>query len=78
MPPSLVWELALVECPISVDPVWMVLTGCHRIVHGISFWEIPAAFNVALLDDRSQMGGWDLFMICSPLLCIGRVCMLSE
>ena len=37
MPPGLVWELALVKCPITMELVWMVMTHYCHIVHVISF-----------------------------------------
>ena len=69
MPPGFVWELALVECPISMDLVWMVMTRCCRI--GYFAFSFLCGFGVTHKNDRSSMGG---VMIWSPCLCIGGVC----
>ena len=61
MPPGSVWELALVECPVPMDLVWMVMTRCCRRSCILSFL---CGFGVALGDERSHMGG---VLICSPL-----------
>ena len=57
MPPSFVWALAQVECPINMDLVWMVMTHCYCGVCIISFF--VCGFSVALRDDRSHMGESD-------------------
>ena len=54
MPPGSVWELALVECPIPMDLVWMVMTRCYRCGY---FFHVMCGFGVALGDERSHMGG---------------------
>ena len=57
MPPSFVWELALVECPVAMDLVWMVMTRYCRV--GYYSFSFLCGFGVTLGDDRSHMGGSD-------------------
>ena len=57
MPPGFVRELPLVECPVSMDLVWMVMTCCCRVNYS-SFYFL-CSFGVTLGDDRSRMGGSD-------------------
>ena len=50
------WKSALVECPITMDVVWMVMIRCCHVT--ILFY-CMCGFGVALGDDRSHMGGSD-------------------
>ena len=59
--PSFVWELALVECPVPMDLVWLVMTrccccGCMLL---FSVWFRCCTWGRAL----SYGGG---VLICSP------------
>ena len=57
MPPGFVWELALVECPVSMDLGWMVMTRCYCIAY--FYFSFLCGFGVTLGDDRSHMGESD-------------------
>ena len=62
MLPGSVWKLALVECPVPMDLVWMVMTRCCRcgciIFYYVWFWCCTRGRAL------SYGGG---VLICSPL-----------
>ena len=69
MPPGFVRELALVECPISMDLVWMIMTRCCRVAYFSFLFSVVSVLRlgaIALI--------WGGVMIWSPCLCIGGVC----
>ena len=45
------------ECPVSMDLVWMVMTRCYRV--GYYSFSFLCGFGVTLGDDRSHMGESD-------------------
>ena len=59
--PSSVWELALVECPIPMDLVWMVMTRCYRCGYILFFY---VWFQCYTRGRALSYGGEVL--ICSP------------
>ena len=78
MPPSSVRELALVECSVIMDWVWMVMTRCCRVGYFVYF---SCGFGVSLGDDRSHMGGSDdmksVFMYWGSIFWILRTHIVS-
>ena len=65
MPLGLVWELASVERPFTMDLIWMVITHYYCIVRITC---ILCGFAIVLGGHRSHMGGSDdmksLVFIC--------------
>ena len=57
------------ECFVTMDLVWMIMTHCCRFVCIIFFF--LRIFGVAPRDDRSHMGGSDDM---KSLVIIGGVC----
>ena len=67
MSPGYVRELALADCPVPMDLVWMVMTRCCCCGCILYFM---CGFGVALEDKRSHLGG---SADMSSLVCIGGI-----